>query len=167
MLTAMDQAETQLRSCPHCAAQMPAAAAFCPGCGRPMPATERARGKVGILSENVAGGFAYLTFIPAILFLFLDPYRKNRFVRFHSLQCILLWGAGILLAIALKLAGMLLFIVPVAGPLFVTIMDVLAGLAAIFLWLALVVKALQGEMFKLPWLGEFAEQHAGAVHESS
>jgi|SRR5579863_2550783 len=167
MLPAIDQAETPLKSCPHCAAQMPATAAFCPGCGRPLPATERAAGKVGILPENIAGGVAYLTFLPAIVFLFVEPYRKSPFVRFHSLQCVLLWGAGILLTVALKLAGMLLFLVPVAGPLFVTIMDVLAGLAAIFVWLALVVKALQGEMFKLPWLGKFAEQHTRAVHEAS
>ena len=162
-MPAIDQTEAPLKSCPHCAAQMPATAAFCPGCGGPMPTTVSARGKVGILAENVAGGLAYLTFLPAILFLFLEPYRKNRFVRFHAVQCILLWLAAILLAVVLKLVGLLLFIVPVIGPLLVLIIDVLAVLAVLFLWLVLIVKALQGEMFKLPWLGEFAEQHAGAI----
>ena len=47
----------------------------------------RAQGKVGVLAENIAGALAYLTFIPAIAFLVLDPYNKNRFARFHSVQC--------------------------------------------------------------------------------
>jgi len=36
-------------------------------------------------------------------------------------------------------------------------------LAAIVIWLVLVVKAFQGEMFQLPMLGEFAAQYAGSV----
>lgn len=119
----------------------------------------RASGKVGVFPENIAGALAYLTFIPAIVFLTLDPYKKNRFVRFHSVQCLLLWGAVILLAIALKLASVVLFIIPVLGPLLVLLVSVVVGLAAFVIWLVLVVKAFQGEMFMLPMLGEVAEQH--------
>src|ERR1700740_2161168 len=95
--------------CPLCAAQMPADSAFCPGCGRPMrielrtetsvhvpetsaqPETSAfgrasAEGKVGPLPVNLAGALAYFTFVLAIVFLFVNPYRKNRFVRFHSIQ---------------------------------------------------------------------------------
>ena len=108
-----------LTSCPDCAAQMPETAAFCPGCGRAMQTEAHAQGKVGALSEPIAGALAYFTFIPAIIFLLLEPYKHNRFVRFHSFQCLLLWGAEILLGIALKLVGLLLFIIPVLGPLLV------------------------------------------------
>jgi uncharacterized membrane protein len=153
----MDEKNVPLTSCPHCAAQMPETAAFCPGCGRSMQT--RASGKVGVFPENIAGALAYLTFIPAIVFLTLDPYKKNRFVRFHSVQCLLLWGAVILLAIALKLASVVLFIIPVLGPLLVLLVSVVVGLAAFVIWLVLVVKAFQGEMFMLPMLGEVAEQH--------
>jgi uncharacterized membrane protein len=139
---------------------MPETAAFCPGCGRPMQAESRAQGKVGALSEPIAGALAYFTFIPAIVFLVLEPYKKNRFVRFHSLQCLLLWLAGILLAIALKLAGLLLFIIPVAGPLLVLLLSMVVGLAAVAIWLVLVVKAFQGVTFRLPLLGDFALQHS-------
>ena|SRR5579862_6609686 len=149
-----------LTSCPHCAAQMPATAAFCPGCGRSMQTEARAQGKVGPLPEPVAGALAYVTFIPAIVFLVLDPYKKNPFVRFHSFQCLSLWGAGILIAIALKLAGLLLFIIPVLGPLLVVLVDTVVGLGAVVIWLVLVVKAFQGHMFKLPLLGDFAAQQA-------
>src|SRR5437016_5100942 len=44
----------------------------------------------GGLAENVAGMLAYVTFIPAIIFLLLEPYSRNRFIRFHSFQCIFL-----------------------------------------------------------------------------
>ena len=42
------------------------------------------------LSDNAAGALAYLTVIPAIIFLIVEPYNKNSFVRFHSWQCIFL-----------------------------------------------------------------------------
>lgn len=148
-------------ACPHCAAQMPETAAFCPGCGRPMrkAAPHQVR-NAGVLPENVAGALAYLTFIPAILFLVLEPYKKKSFVRFHAVQCLLLWGAGVIVALALKVASLLVFLIPVAGPLLVFLISVMAVLAVALLCLVLVVKALQGETFKLPLLGEFAATHA-------
>lgn len=148
--------------CPHCAAQMPETAAFCPGCGqrRREPAAP-APGKAHAFAENAAGALAYLTFIPAILFLVLEPYRKNSFVRFHAVQCLLVWGAGVVVALALKVASLLVFLIPVAGPLLVLLISTVAVIAAVLLWLVLVVKALQGETFKLPWLGEFAAEYSG------
>ena len=161
MVATMDQTNVPLTACPHCAAQMPETAAFCPGCGRSMQTATRAQGRVGIFPEPIAGAIAYLTFIPAIIFLLLEPYSKNRFVRFHSVQCLLLWGATIALAIALKLASVVLFIIPVLGPLLVWLVTMVVTLAAFVIWLVLLVKAFQGEMFKLPMLGDLAEQYAG------
>jgi len=152
-----------LLACPDCAAQMPETAAFCPGCGRAMLTPPQAQGKAGIFAENVAGAIAYITFIPAILFLVLEPYKRNRFLRFHSVQCLLMWGVGIIVALALRVTSLLLFLIPLAGPLFVLLTSVIFALAAVLLWLVLVVKALQGEMFKLPWLGDFAARHAGEL----
>ena len=139
---------------------MPATAAFCPGCGLPPQTETRAQGKVGRLPENIAGALAYFTIIPAIVFLFVQPYSKNRFVRFHSVQCLLLAGAAILLAIALKLASVVLYIIPVLGPLVVVLVSIVVGLAVMVIWLVLVIKAFQGEMFRLPLLGDLASQHA-------
>jgi uncharacterized membrane protein len=150
-------------SCPHCAAQMPETAAFCPGCGRAMQLTPRAQGKVGALPEKIVGALAYVTFIPAIVFLFLEPYNKNRFVRFHSFQCLLSWAVGLIFGIALKFLSLILFIIPALGPLLVILIAIVLVLGVFVTWLVLVVKALQGEAFKLPWIGDFAEQQAGAV----
>jgi len=141
---------------------MPETAAFCPGCGRPTQAVARAHGRVGVFPENIAGALAYITFVPAIVFLVLSPYNENRFLRFHSFQCLFLWAAVVLIAIALKLVGLILLIIPVLGHLLVVLMSMVVALAAVVVWLVLIVKALQGEAFKLPILGEFAEQLASA-----
>lgn len=147
-------------SCPACAARMPETATFCPGCGRPMKTSNPAAGTVGSFPESVAGGLAYITFIPAIIFLLLDPYRKNCFVRFHSIQCLLAWVAMLAVGALLRLMALVVILIPVVGPLLTFVVAVLAGMAAFLIWLVLVVKAFQGETLKLPVLGDFAERYA-------
>jgi len=124
-----------------------------------MHAQPRAEGRVGPLPESVAGGLAYVSFIPAILFLFLEPYKSNRFVRFHSFQCLFACVAAIVIGAVLRLVSVVLFIIPYLGPLLVLLVDVVV-LAALFVWLVLLVKAVQGEWFKLPLLGDFAERYS-------
>ena len=157
-------------TCPQCAAQMPADAAFCPGCGRPMrtettvrPPETNAQGKTELPRANLAGAFAYFTFIPAIVLLLVERYRKDQFVGFHSIQSLMFCGVMFLLGMALKLLALVLFLIPVVGPLLVAVVYVVVALAAVLLWVVLVVKAFQGEMFKLPLLGVFAERHSSGA----
>ncbi|MFZ0957318.1 MAG: zinc-ribbon domain-containing protein [Candidatus Sulfotelmatobacter sp.] len=159
----MDAVNPMPISCPHCSAQMPDSAAFCPGCGRPMQTSERAQAKIGMLTENLAGALAYFTFIPATALLLLVPYSKNRFVRFQCLQCLFLTLICLLLGVVLKLASPILFLVPLVGPLFVSLVSIVGALGAFVVWLVLVVKAFQGEIFKLPLLGELAERQANLI----
>ena len=140
---------------------MPVGAGFCPGCGRPMQSMVRVEGRIGIFPLNIAGALAYLTFVPAAAFLLIEPYKRDRFVRFHSLQCLMAWVVALALAAALRLASIVLFMIPVLGPLLVVLLGVMVCLAAVFLWGVMIVKALQGEMFRLPFLGQFAEHYAG------
>jgi uncharacterized membrane protein len=128
-----------------------------------MQTPERAQAKIGILSENVAGALAYFTFIPATAFLLLAPYSKNRFVRFQCLQSLFLTLICLLLGVTLKLASPILFLVPLVGPLFVSLVSIVGALAAVIVWLVLVVKAFQGEVLKLPVLGELAERRANLI----
>ena len=70
--------------CPTCGTQI-ADGATCPKCastaGQTVSAvTTAAPG----LADNVAGALAYVTIIPAIVFLVLEPFNKKRFIRFHS-----------------------------------------------------------------------------------
>jgi uncharacterized membrane protein len=127
-----------------------------------MRPAEAARGSVGAMPENIAGALAYFTIIPAIVFLVLEPYNKNRFVRFHSIQCLSIWVVGVVISAVLKIVTVVLLIIPFLGHLLVLLISGLIGFAAFVIWLVLVVKALQGEMFKLPVLGDFAEKQANA-----
>jgi uncharacterized membrane protein len=127
-----------------------------------MPSAMHANGTVGRLHENIAGALAYLTFIPAVIFLIVEPYHKNRFVRYHSIQCLLLWVAMLAAVALLKLIGIAVVLLPVIGPLLMFLLYVLAGLAAFLLWVVLVVKALQGGAFHIPLLGDLAKRYADA-----
>jgi uncharacterized membrane protein len=156
----MDEPDCTSVSCSDCAAQMPATAAFCPSCGRSMLAVQRAQGKVGIFSECFAGALAYLTFIPAIIFLLRPPYNQNPFVRFHSVQCLLFWLASLCIAAVLRLAAVFVILIPVIGPLLITLISFVFALALVVIWAVLVAKAFQGEIFELPVLGALADRYA-------
>lgn len=163
--------------CASCGTQMADNAAFCPNCGKaagqasgagastapapapnptPVPpagyATPAASSPI---AENVAGMLAYFTIIPAIIFLLIEPYNRNRFVRFHSFQCLFTFAALIVLHICLSFVSyaLPLIMLPIWG---------LLGLAELALWVLLVIKAYQHQMFKLPIVGDLAEKQANA-----
>ena len=143
--------------CPNCGSQMPASGAACPNCAGGQ--TIAAAPAVGGLTDNVAGMLAYVTIIPAILFLVLEPYNKRRFIRFHSFQCIFLCVAAIVLSIALSF----LWHIPVLGWIVGLLLWPLLGLAELVIWIILLLKAYQGQMFKVPVIGDMAEKQADAV----
>jgi uncharacterized membrane protein len=139
---------------------MPDVSVFCPACGEPVAAPNSASVATGQLSDHLLGALAYITFIPAIIFLLVEPFKRNRFIRFHSYQCIFLWVAGLLLAILLRLAFFVLFLIPGLGQLIVLLTSMVVSLGCLILVIVLLVKALQGEMFKLPFIGDQAEKQA-------
>ena len=146
-------------TCLHCGAQLPEIGSYCPGCGTStsadVPAAARSKG----FRESLLGALAYVTFIPAIVFLQVEPYKKSRFIRFHSFQCIFLTVAALVLGIALRLLAGALLLLP-EGLFLVVLFVILAVLGCLVLWLLLLLKALQGEFFKLPWIGYLAEKQA-------
>ena len=107
----------------------------------------------GGLADNVAGALAYVTLIPAIVFLLVDPYKTNKFVRFHSFQNIFFAVAMAILWVPLIMVMM----VPYIGWL----ISFAVWVGAVVVWVMMVVKAYQGQKFKLPILGDFAEKQAG------
>jgi len=144
--------------CTVCGTQTPDGASICPACSRSgAPVATTATPSSGGLTDNVAGALAYVTIIPAILFLVLEPYNRNRFIRFHAFQCIFFAIGWTALWIVLNI----IVHVPILGWLTILIWP-LVGLAGFVLWLILVFKAYQGQMFKLPVVGDMAEKQAGA-----
>jgi uncharacterized membrane protein len=160
MLPAMELTAVGLKSCPDCAAQMPDSAAFCPGCGRSMQIESAAKQEPGVLRENLVGAFAYVSFLPAIVFLLVDPYRKNPIVRFHSIQCLLFWLVCVVLSVVVRLLVLVLLFVPIVGPLLAVLVVVVVALAAVFTWIVVLVKAFQGERFALPLIGNLSDQYS-------
>jgi uncharacterized membrane protein len=140
---------------------MPDGAASCPGCGQSVLPDDQARGTVGGRPETLAGALAYFL-LPAIVFLLAPPYSKNRFVRFHSFQCLGLCLGALVIGALLWVAGFALFFVPALGRLLILLVSVVIPLAFFAVWVVLVVKALQGEMFKLPIVGHLADRHSSA-----
>jgi len=112
----------------------------------------------GLLKENLAAALAYFTFIPAIIFLRVKPFNRNRLVRFHSWQSIFLAITVVLAAIVLRILFFVLSLIPRFGYLLASLAVLVVGLGFIVLWLVVVVKAVQGELFKLPVIGDFAEK---------
>ena len=110
------------------------------------------------MTDNVAGMLAYVTIIPAIVFLVVAPYNRNRFIRFHAWQCIFLCIAWTVLWIVLSIFAH----IPFLGWLSILLWP-LIGLGGLILWIVLLLKANQGKMFKLPMIGDMAEKQANAM----
>jgi uncharacterized membrane protein len=143
--------------CSSCGAQI-AEGSICPKCASAGGATAGAATMAAPgLADNVAGALAYVTIIPAIVFLVLEPYNRKRFIRFHAFQCIFFAIAWTVLWIILGIIGH----IPLLGWATVLLWP-LVSLAGLIIWLVLVLKAYQGQMFKLPIIGDMAEKQAGA-----
>lgn len=145
--------------CPHCASEMPEISAFCPGCGRSVH--EDAEHLTACdTHEALLGALAYLTFVPAVLFLAIPAFKDKAFVRFHAWQSVFFAGVTLVLGLAMRLIFAILSFVPFIGFLFAWLSVGLVFLAVVVLWAVLVVKAGQGQAYELPWLGQFAARLA-------
>jgi uncharacterized membrane protein len=109
-----------------------------------------AREKMSVgLEQNTASLLCYLLgWITGIVFFVLE--RENALVRFHALQSIVVFGV-------LTIASALLTWIPVLGD----VLGAIIGITAFVLWIVLMVKAYQGEKYKIPWAGDFAEKQVG------
>jgi len=106
------------------------------------------------LSPNAAAALAYITFIPAVIFLVVEPYNKIPLVRFHSFQSI---GLFIVWCVVYYAARLLMF--PFGFILFSMLLGLL-DLGFFIVWLITVLKAVKGEYFKLPIIGDIALKQA-------
>ena len=149
--------------CSHCGAPMAAAApqAAPAGAGTQAPATYAVQPVAAGsgLSENAAGAIAYLTIIPAIIFLVVEPYNKIPFVRFHSFQSIGLCVVWFVLWFVVTILQVVLHFIPLIGFLFV-LAHLAIALGMFLIWLFVILKASKGEWYKLPFIGDFAEKQA-------
>jgi uncharacterized membrane protein len=100
----------------------------------------------GHANPNVAAVIAYLGgAFTGIMFLLIE--KDDRFVRFHAMQSTVMF-------VAVAVAHLVLRGLPLVG-WYLTIPFVLAVVA---LWIFLMVQAFNGKKYKLPYIGDFAEQ---------
>ena len=98
------------------------------------------------LQENVASLLCYtLGWISGLVFILLE--QENKLVRFHAMQSIIVFGT--------------LFVVSSGFLPFLGIFIPILSIIGFILWIILMVKAYKGEMYKLPGVGNLAEQWSG------
>jgi uncharacterized membrane protein len=166
--------------CPKCGSPVADGAKFCGACGAsitpagippvaassPPSSVPPPSGAQGGISPNVAGLLIYIPFcliglVCAILFGFLlEPYKNNRYIRFHAWQSIALYGCWLTfffgaMAVIHILAIVIHFILLLAIPLY---LFMIVGWLVIMIML--MIKANGGEMYKMPVVGDWAEQQA-------
>ena len=115
------------------------------------------------LSENVAGLLCYvLGWITGLVFFLID---KRPYVRFHAAQSLVVFGGLHILRIVLAMMfGVSWWFgggIGLTGFSFGWLLFSLISLVALILWIVLIVKAYQGERFKVPIAGDLAESFAG------
>jgi uncharacterized membrane protein len=147
--------ETNMAFCASCGTEL-GAAATCPKCGKaagagPAP-TASTDGGTG-LPENVAGLLSYvLGWVTGLVFFLID---KRPSVRFHAMQSIIIFGAVFVIQIAssVVIGGMISWMLATA-------INGVVALAAVACWIICMIKAYGGERFKLPVVGDLAEQYS-------
>ena len=168
-----------MSACQSCGAALAAATRFCQSCGAPTALTTEVSvapgdssahvmspsGETGskTMDTNLVGALAYLAgFVTGIIFLVLDPYKSNSFVRFHAFQSIFFNVAWIAFWIVWAILSAVLtsLTAGVFGLIALPLM-LLFTVAGLGIWVFLMYQAYQQRLFKLPVVGKFAAEHAG------
>ncbi|MGD0855394.1 MAG: DUF4870 domain-containing protein [Dehalococcoidia bacterium] len=98
------------------------------------------------LEENVAALLSYLVgWITGLIFFLIE--KDSKFVKFHAMQSIITFGG-------LMILSWILASIPFIG----WVIGSILGVLALVLWILLMIKAYQGEKFKLPVVGDLAEK---------
>ena len=118
-------------------------------------------GKTSIgIQANMAALLCYLAgWVTGLIFFLVE--KDNKFVRFHAMQSIIVFGAFsavwivVSVLVSLAIAIHAYFLLPLFG-----LVSTLLSLFALVLWIVLMIKAYQGEKFKLPVAGDIAEKNS-------
>ena len=143
--------------CPNCGTSVDGR--FCAKCGAavgtdsgaPMGSPPPSGSSSSGMTDNVAGALAYIPIV-GIIFLLIEPYNRNKAIRFHAFQGLFLLAASIVVNIVMStivsLMWGLVFLMPFVHLIFVGI------------WIFLMFKTYSGERIVLPVIGPIAEKQA-------
>ena len=106
------------------------------------------------IDQNFEALLCYvLGWLTGIVFLFLE--KENEYVRFHAMQSLVTFLALFIISVAIGW-------IPILGWL----ISVLISILGLVLWIMLMIKAYQGETYKLPYAGDFAEEQLKKMKNS-
>ena len=116
------------------------------------------------LDSNVAAALGYIISILGLINFIID--KENRFVRFHGIQSVLYSvGTGVVFTVVWIILLVLSLLMRAVSDVLGMLMGLLTGLLFLVFFLAMLggliyaaYKAYQGQMFKLPIVGNFAEK---------
>jgi uncharacterized membrane protein len=153
--------EVQGKFCAKCGTPMAGPAGpspYAPPPPGPTPYAAPPTAQAG-LDENVASALCYLGMVlSGVLFLVLEPYNKNRNIRFHAFQAIFAWLAMFVASIVFSVFAFILRLIPFIGWTVSLLLWPLFGLACFALWLMLMYKAYNNQRWVLPVIGPLAEK---------
>ena|ERR1035437_172924 len=115
--------------------------------------------KQSAFSDNAAGALAWITFLPAIAFLVLAPYKKNSFVRYHAWQSILL--AFFTFAVICLVDFVTIHLGWKAQVLSIPIVWAI-NVLWLLIWSFCALRVVNKKSVRLPLLGAFAEKQANS-----
>jgi uncharacterized membrane protein len=170
-----------MSACQSCGTALADDTRFCQSCGSPTEfkvsaSTTAVEGSAAVavtspsghtasttMDTNLVGALTYLAgLLTGIIFLVLDPYKSNSFVRFHAFQSIFFnvaWFAFWMIWMILSAV-----LTPLTAGIFGLIalpLMLIFTLAGFGIWIFLMYQAYQQRLFKLPIVGKFAAEHAG------
>ena len=170
--------------CTKCGSSVADGMSFCPACGTPMkvapaagaPAVPPTQTNTAVtqpaptpgpvttsapLAPNIAGLLTYIAgVITGIIFLVIEPYKNDKFVRFHAFQSIFFCVAWVVVSVVFNIIiGILSHILGIFSILW--FIGPLIGLAFFLVWLFLMFKAYNNERYMLPVIGEIALKQSG------
>jgi len=157
-------AEVQGKFCAKCGTPSGAPSGAAPGApagAPPPPSGPPTSSAAAGIEENVAAALCYLVgVLTGVLFLVLEPYNRNRVIRFHAFQSIFVWIAAMVVGIVLSMVSYVFVAVPFIGWLIYILLWTAFSLGLLVLWIFLMYKAYNKERFVLPVIGEWAEKQA-------
>ena len=159
--------------CRKCGATLTEGSTFCGSCGNQVAETQAGTSGPQVvttspspsssgLTSNIAGALAYiLGLITGIVFLALEPYKRDRFVRFHAMQSILFCAAGLVFSIAWGIVVRIMISISGWAAVVLTPIGLVISLAFFLFWLFLMYQAYSQREYRIPVIGAIAAKQVG------
>lgn len=143
-------------SCPNCGANLTAGASTCPSCNRPVPLSTPQP-----VNHLIAALTYILGFVTGIIFLYLEPYNSDDFVRFHAHQSIAFSVAAFVFNV---IVSVFIHVLPGALSSLLGVLASLVYIALALYWVFLMYQAYIGNRYRIPILSDWVDSALGSSH---